>query len=483
MQSLLDYSIEKVYNSNRNAKIMLKKAERWIIMNRDIIKELTIWKTRKDRKPLLLTGVRQCGKTYSLLQFAQEQFQDVAYFNFEEDDTLSAVFDHDYKVNRIIDELGSVIRRKEILPGKTLVIFDEIQACPRAITSLKYFCENLPELHLIGAGSLLGVALRAENISFPVGKVNRLEMFPMSFSEFVSADGGENLINGLGKTDPALEIPAYYTVPLIRYLKLYYLIGGMPEVVRIWTETHSFEKVMEKQDEILSDYADDFGKHAPPAELTKIRLIWESIPSQLAKDNNKFVFSHVKSGMRAKDLEDALEWLVNAGLVSKLFLVEKPQIPLSGEADRTAFKVYLSDTGLLCRRARIHYRTIMDSDDQFIHFKGALTENYVLTQLRALHINTWFWRSAANAEIDFLTDEKGCLLPIEVKSADNTKAKSLHLFCSRYSPALAIKTSLKNVGDSWDGNTHVRSLPLYALFRLKETIDLEIGISQPSDPS
>lgn len=437
-------------------------------MKRDVTDWLVSWKNRSDRKPLLVTGVRQCGKTYTIRQFGEKEFEDVAYFNFEEDDTLASLFQNDFKVDRILDDLGSVSRGKKITPGKTLVILDEIQACPRAITSLKYFCEEMPKLHIIAAGSLLGVAIRDRNISFPVGKVNRLTMYPMSFTEFVEADGGEGLIDGLRRMEPGQEIPAAYTVPLQRYLKRYYVIGGMPEVVRTWVETHDFEKAVEIQDEILQDFADDFGKHAPAGELVRIRSIWESVPVQLAKENNKFVFSHVKSGARAKDLEDALDWLVNAGLVYKLNLVEKPQVPLSGEADVSWFKVYLADVGLLCRRSHIHYRTILDGDEQFIRYKGALTENYVLTQLKAMHMDAWFWKSSSSAEVDFLTENRGTPLPIEVKSADNTKAKSLHMFCSRYSPKLAVKTSLKNVGDFYDGDTHVWSIPLYAFSRLPD---------------
>ena len=440
-------------------------------MKRNIMSRLVEWKNRSHRKPLLLTGVRQCGKTYIIREFGKEEFEDTAYFNFEEDETLSSAFDHDFKIERILDDLGSIRRGEKIVPGKSLLILDEIQACPRAITSLKYFCENQPDLHVIAASSLLGVAIGKENTSFPVGKVNRITMFPMSFDEFVCADGGENLIEALKKMDPDREIPDLYAVPLIRYLKLYYVIGGMPEVVRQWAETHQMEAVSEKQDEILQDYADDFGKHAPIAELPKIRMIWESIPSQLAKDNHKFIFSHVKSGCRAKELENAVRWLVDAGLIYPLYLVERPEIPLSGEADYTSYKVYMADCGLLCRRTNVHFRTILDGDEQFIHFKGALTETYVLTQLKALGLNAWYWTSSANAEIDFLTDHGGKITLIEVKSADNTKAKSLKLFCERYRPERAMKTSLKNVGMNLAGSTQVWSLPLYALFNLEKYLN------------
>ena len=281
-------------------------------MKREITSRLREWKVRDDRKPLLITGLRQCGKTYTIRAFGEEEFEDVAYFNFEEDDALKAVFDHDYKTGRILDELGSVIREKTIVPGKTLLVLDEIQECPRAITSLKYFCENMPELHVIAAGSLLGVAFGKNQTSFPVGKVNRMEMGPMSFREFVAADGGEKYLNGMDRLDPTEEISQLYTIPMIRYLKLYYIVGGMPEVVKTWTATHDFARVTEKQDEILKDYENDFGKHAPVEELPRIRAIWESVPIQIARENNKFMFSHVKKGSRAKDLEDAMEWETGA---------------------------------------------------------------------------------------------------------------------------------------------------------------------------
>lgn len=444
-------------------------------MERKTLSHLLKWKEKKNRKPLLVTGVRQCGKTYIIKEFGKTEFEDTAYFNFDGNTGLKSVFDYDFDVTRIIDELANVVYGKKIVAGKTLVVFDEIQDCPRAIQSLKYFCENMPELHLIAAGSLLGVALRKEGISFPVGKVDRLEMYPMSFEEFVVADGGEKYINGLKKLACEREIPEMYTVPLEKYMKNYYIIGGMPEAVQVWIDTHDYKEVEEVQSRILKDYADDFGKHTTPDTATKVRLIWDAIPSQIAKDNNKFIFSHVKQGARAKDLEDALEWLVNAGIAYKLNLVPTPELPLSGMADSTYFKVYMSDVGLLRKKSNVNYRTILDGDVSYIHYKGALTENYVMTQLKTMGIDSYFWRTKADAEIDFITDYEGILLPIEVKSADNTKAKSLHLFCNRYHPKLAVKTSLKNVGDNMDGDTHVWSIPLYCIFRLKEYVTHEMG--------
>lgn len=444
-------------------------------VERKTLSRLQKWKDKKNRKPLLMTGVRQCGKTYIIKEFGKKEFEDTAYFNFDGNTGLKSIFDYDFDVERIIDELSNVVHGKKIIPGKTLVVFDEIQDCSRAIQSLKYFCENMPELHVIAAGSLLGVALRNEGVSFPVGKVDRIEMYPMSFEEFVIADGGQKYIDGINKIAFEREIPDLYTVPLEKYLKNYYIVGGMPEAVQTWVDTHDYKEVDEVQNRIIKDYADDFGKHTTPDTATKVRLIWDAIPSQIARDNNKFIFSHVKQGARAKDLEDALEWIVNAGIAYKLNMVSNPELPLSGMADNTYFKVYMSDVGLLRKKSNINYRTILEGDVSYIHFKGALTENYIMTQLKCMGVESYFWRTKADAEMDFISDYEGLLLPIEVKSADNTKAKSLHLFCNRYNPKMAIKTSLKNVGDNMDGDTHVWSIPLYVFFRLKEYVAHEMG--------
>ena len=444
-------------------------------MERTTLSKLLKWKEKKHRKPLLMTGVRQCGKTYIIREFGKKEFESMAYFNFDGNAGLKSIFDFDFDVERIVDELANIVYGDKIISGKTLVVFDEIQDCPRAIQSLKYFCENMPDLHIIAAGSLLGVALRKEGMSFPVGKIDRMEMYPMSFEEFVIADGGKKYIDGIKKMKFESEIPEIYTVPFEKYLKNYYIIGGMPEAVQTWVDTHDYKEVEEVQDRILKDYADDFGKHTTPDTATKIRLIWDAIPSQIARDNNKFIFSHVKKGARSKDLEDALEWLVHAGIAYKLNLVSNPELPLAGMADHTYFKVYMADVGLLRRKSNVNYRTILEGDTSFIHFKGALTENYIMTQLKCLGVESYFWRTKADAEIDFISDHEGILLPIEVKSADNTKAKSLHMFCNRYQPKMAVKTSLKNVGDNMDGDTHGWSIPLYMIYRLKEYVAYEMG--------
>lgn len=444
-------------------------------MLRKDYEKLLKWKNKTSRKPLLVLGVRQCGKTYLVKEFGSKEFENMAYINFDGNKGLQSIFDYDFDINRILDEIGSVVLNKKIIPGKTLLFLDEIQDCPRAIQSLKYFCENLPELHVIAAGSLLGIALKEQGISFPVGKVQRLEMFPMSFEEFVIADGGEKYLNGMSKLPLEREISELYSVPMQKYLQNYYIVGGMPEAVKIWIQTHDYNQVEEIQNQILKDYADDFGKHTTPDTAIKIKLIWDAIPSQIAKDNNKFIFSHVKEGARAKDLEDALEWLVSAGLVYKLNLVQTPQLPLESMKDNTYFKIYMADVGLLRKKSNVNYRTILNGDESFIQFKGAFSENYIMSELKSLGVSAYFWRTKADAEVDFISDYEGVLFPIEVKSATNTKAKSLQLFCKRFSPKLAFKASLKNVGDNMMEETHIWNIPLYIFFRIKEYIKTEMG--------
>lgn len=441
-----------------------------MIMKRFIMQDLLKWRDNPRRKPLLLTGVRQCGKTYILKEFGRQYFEDVAYFNFEEDETLTSVFDHNFDVDRILDELGSVVLGKTIVPGKTLVIFDEVQKSGRAVTALKYFCENKRELHLVAAGSLSGVALKRDEVSYPVGKVDELIMYPMTFDEYVIADGGERLLKGLEKVELKRELPALYTVPMEKHLRNYFIIGGMPEVVATWAETHSYEDAQAVQDNLLQGYERDFSQHAPLAEIPKIRQVWNSVPEQLARENNKFIFSHVRKGVRSKDLEDSLEWLIDAGLIYKQSLVEKPELPLSYMADSTYFKVFMADVGLLRRKSGIHYKTILNGDENYARFKGTLAENYVATQMISFGFPCYFWRSGNSAEVDFLTEYDGKIVPIEVKAADNTRAKSIRQYITRYHPKIAVKMSLKNVGDNEEGTSWVVSLPLYQVSRLADYI-------------
>lgn len=434
-------------------------------MKRCLEEKLIEWKNSPDRKPLLLRGVRQCGKTYLLKKFAEKYYTDVAYFNFEENESLQSAFEGDLDPQRIIIELG-VFRGKKINPGTTLIIFDEIQFCNRAITALKYFQENAGEYHLVCAGSLLGIAL-AKPLSFPVGKVDFLTLRPMNFYEFLIANGEKLLGEYLTELEPNAKISQLIHEKLIMYLKNYYLTGGMPEVVRVWCDTHDIEKVKTVQQKILDSYELDFAKHARSHDFPKLSAIWRSIPGQLSKENSKFVFSQVKKGWRAKDLEDALEWLISAGLVYKVYKIEKPFLPLSAYADQTFFKLYLADVGLLGRIARLPADVILDWSDTYKEFKGTLTENYVLTELMASSGETpYYWKSQNKAEVDFITQAGSEIVPLEVKSTTNDRSKSLAEYCKRYTPNYAVKASLKPLS----GDDNVRNIPLYLIGRMAELL-------------
>ena len=440
-------------------------------MYREITGKLSEWKSNANRKPLLVTGVRQCGKTYIIKKFAQENFKAFVYINFEESEQLSAIFDYDYDVKRIVHELELHFKSR-IVPGDTCVFMDEIQECPRAITALKYFCENMRELHLICAGSLLGVAIRKKQISFPVGKVNRLELHPMDFREFVLASGRTDLIQVFEQWPVERPIPDLYSVQMKKLLSEYYIVGGMPEAVKTWIDSESIEDVEQVQNDILRDYADDFSKHAPESDIVKIRWIWDSIPVQLAKENRKFIFSHVKEGKRSTDLEDALQWLVDAGLVARLHMVEEPESPLSGFADKTYFKVYMCDIGLLRVKSRVAAETILGEDPSYIRFKGAFAENYVFNELISAGKEPYFWRSGNTAEVDFIFENRSNLIPVEVKSADNTQAKSYKQFCEKYKPGIGFKLSQKNIAVNTLGETRTFSIPLYLTWNLERILNV-----------
>ncbi len=439
-------------------------------MWRKIERDLLAWKNRSNRKPLVLSGIRQCGKTYSLRNFGKEAFANCAYFNFEAQPGLSSIFDQDFDTGRILRELSG-IGGMPIVEGKTLLIFDEVQESPRAITSLKYFCEEKPSLHIACAGSLLGTSVRQEGFSFPVGKVERLFMFPMTFYEFARANQGCELLDVLEEMDVDREIPAAYADRMKDLLRQYFIVGGMPAVVSAWAGAHDLQGIEAIQENLLRDYENDFSKHASRSDIPKIHMIWNSIPVQIAKENNKFVFSHVKKGVRAKELEDALQWLQDAGMIHKNELVAKPETPLSFGADSTYFKVFLPDVGLLRRRANLAARDIISGNENYRRFKGAFAENYVMTELVAMGFRPYFWRSGNTAEIDFLIEGGGGIVPIEVKAADNARAKSLALYISRYHPQRAFKTSLRNVGVTRLGNTALWSLPLYMLWKLEKYLE------------
>ena len=431
-------------------------------MERNLKYDLLNWKYDDGRKPLILKGVRQCGKTYLLKDFGKRFYESCAYFNFEENDALKKVFEKDYDTSRIIFELGLYFG-KTIEPEKTLLILDEIQECGRAITAMKYFCENAPEYHIVCAGSLLGIALQKQ-LSFPVGKVDFLTLYPMSFSEFLRATESDQLadfVEGFTKGD---NLPDVIGEKLANLLRQYYITGGMPEVVETWRNSHSIEQVETVQQSIINSYELDFAKHAPTKDFPKLSAIWRSIPEQLAKENTKFIFSHVKKGWRSKDLEDALEWLIGAGLVYKVCKIEKPFIPLSSYADDTSFKLYMSDVGLLRKLSKLPYEVVLDATPYYREFKGSMTENYVLCELlKSVDDTAYYWSSGNVAEVDFVIQSGVEIVPIEVKSEKNVKARSLSEYRKKYEPKYAVKTSMKT---DTDGES-VLNIPLYLIARLK----------------
>ncbi len=434
-------------------------------MKRLLYKDLLNWKKSNDRKPLILKGVRQCGKTWLLKEFGKNNYEDIAYFNFEGNTSLQEIFSQDLDVTRIIEELG-IINNKKINPITTLIIFDEIQFCNKALTSLKYFYENAPEYHIVCAGSLLGITL-SKPLSFPVGKVDFLELKPMNFYEFLLANNENLLIEYLEKN--VEKITATFKNKLINYLKYYYIVGGMPEVVDKWVTTKDIEQVEKIQDIILNSYELDFAKHAPLSDTPKLSLIWDYIPKELSKENSKFVYGHAKHGARAKDLEDALQWLISAGLCYKVNKIEKPNVPMSSYADIQSFKIYMCDVGLLRRKAKVDASIILANDiNVYKEFKGAMAENFALLELLSLKNGNipYYWTSGNTAEVDFVWQFKDKIIPIEVKAGENIGSRSLILYRQKYKPELALKFSLKNL-DIQDGFMNV---PLYLIWNLEQFI-------------
>lgn len=431
-------------------------------MERTLIHELLAWKEKENHKPLILKGVRQCGKTYLLKDFGNRYYDNVAYFNFEETDSLISVFEKDYDTKRIILELELFLGRS-IKPDTTLIILDEIQECGRALTAMKYFCENAPEYHIVCAGSLLGIALQ-QQLSFPVGKVDFLTLYPMSFSEFLRACGSETLADYIENFKKGDTVPEPIGDKLTTFLRQYYITGGMPEVVSTWQKTNNIEEVERVQQNIINSYELDFAKHAPTRDFPKLTAIWRSIPEQLAKENTKFIFSHVKKGWRSKDLEDALEWLIAAGLVYKVCKIEKPFIPLSSYADDSSFKLYMADIGILRKLSKLPYEVVLDATPNYKEFKGSLTENYVLCELvKSVDETLYYWSSGNTAEVDFILQSASEIVPIEVKSERNVKARSLAEYRKKYTPKYSVKTSMKNETKGEE----VLNIPLYLISALE----------------
>ncbi len=429
-------------------------------MYRKIIDFLEKWKSSRHRKPLILQGARQVGKTYSILEFGRTHYENVAYFNFETNPKLNATFEENITPDYLIPIL-SHIAGQTIIKEKTLIVFDEIQLCERALTSLKYFCENEPDYHIISAGSLLGVAVNRQTFSFPVGKVDMKTLYPMDLEEFMLALGEQELVSRIRncfQTDTPL--PSALHDAAMGLYRQYLVVGGMPECVMQFAETGDYILVRHTQDTILASYLNDMSKYNNQNEIKKTRLAYDTITAQLSKKNTRFQYKLIKKGGRASEFENAIEWLTLSGIVSRVFKVEQVKKPLENYRDIDAFKIYVSDLGLLCAKKDLAANDILYMVDEINDFKGGMAENYVNVQLSINGYRTYYWESARGAEIDFVIQREGQLIPIEVKSADNTRAKSLKVYMDMYKPAYAIKLSAKNFGRE----DNKKIVPLYAAF-------------------
>ena len=423
-------------------------------MRRFITEELIKWKESKTRKPLILKGARQVGKTYILKEFGKNNYENVAYFNFDHDDGLSDLFLNTKNPIRIIEQL-SLVNGKKINPETTLIIFDEIQECPNALNSLKYFCEEANNYHIACAGSLLGI--RLSKTSFPVGKVDFLNLYPMTFSEFLIADGSENLVEVMKQTKDISAIPKIFESQLIEKLKVYFILGGMPEVIYSWVNDKDIEKVNTIQKNILDSYESDFSKHIEATEANKVSLIWNGIPSQLARENKKFVYQVVKEGARAREYEGALNWLNDANLICKCYLVNKCAFPLKAYNDLSAYKIYMNDVGLLRRMSNLDSSIILEGNKLFEEFKGSFTENYVADTLNYLLGESPNYYTFDRNEIDFVIQRKNKIIPIEVKSDKSTNNNSLTKYNLKNDNDVSLRFSLNNL--SKDGK--IINIPLY----------------------
>ena len=424
-------------------------------MNRLAIQELITWKNAKIRKPLIIQGARQVGKTWLMKEFGKQEFRNVAYLNFESSNRLKEIFLSDFNIERIIAVIEIEVKQK-IDPQNTLLIFDEIQEAERGLTALKYFYEQAPEYHIVAAGSLLGISTQKNN-SFPVGKVDFMSMFPMSFMEFLGNIGERQLANQLQNKN--WELIAVFHEKLVEILRLYYFIGGMPEAVSNYIDYKNLDTVRSIQQKILAGYENDFAKHAPNEIVPRIRLVWNALISQLAKENKKFIYGQIKKGGRAKDFETAINWLVDAGLVLKVNRIEKPILPLNAYADFDAFKLFLLDIGLLNAIADLDQIILLEKNNILIEFKGALTEQFVCQQLK-IKKDLYYWTASnATAEVDFVLQSQNEIIPIEVKAEENLKSKSLKVYVEKYTPKTAIRTSMSKFRqEDW-----LTNVPLYGV--------------------
>jgi hypothetical protein len=426
-------------------------------MYRTAMENLLIWKRKKNKKPLIIRGARQVGKTWLMKEFGKTAYKETVYISFDNNSRMQTLFDGDLNVERIITGLELYAAHK-IDAENTLLIFDEIQEVPKALTSLKYFNENAPQYQIVCAGSMLGVALH-QGTSFPVGKVEFLDLYPLSFFEFMQAMGKEQYVKLLQNSD--FEMATTFKQEYVDLLKHYYYVGGMPEVVLNFSENKDFNEAREIQRRILSAYEQDFSKHAPNEVVPRIRMLWNSIPAQLAKENKKFIYGLIKEGARAKEYELAMLWLTDCGLVHKVQRVIKPNLPLKAYEDLKAFKLFLVDIGLLSCMTGLRQQTLLDGNDLFKEFKGALTEQYVLQQLKTLKdVQTYYWTAERGmAEVDFIIDNGSDIIPIEVKAEANLQAKSLKVYREKFQPKLSIRTSMADYKkEDW-----LLNLPLWAL--------------------
>lgn len=431
-------------------------------MYRVAIEELYKWKEGKRRKPLIIEGARQVGKTWLMKEFGNRAYENTVYINFDSNSRMAELFASDLNTERLIMGLELYAGRK-IDPTNTLLIFDEVQEVPRALSSLKYFYEDVPQYHIICAGSLLGIALHG-GTSFPVGKVDFLTLYPLSFKEFLAATTGERFSELLDEQDYQMITPFKQTY--IDALKQYYFVGGMPEAVESFIEEKDFIEVRKIQKRILAAYEQDFSKHAPIDIVPKIRMVWNSIPSQLAKESKKFIYGLVREGGRAKEYEAAIMWLCDCGLVHKVGRVNAAGIPLKVYEDLKAFKLFIVDVGLLGCMTGLRQRTLLDGNDLFVEFKGALTEQYVCQQLKTIgDLGIYYYTNDRNScEVDFILDTGEQIIPVEVKAEINLKAKSLRTYCEKYSPEISIRTSMADFKrEDW-----LINLPLYAIEEICE---------------
>ena len=426
-------------------------------MYRSAMEQLNKWKQKTNKKPLIIRGARQVGKTWLMKEFGKTAYEKTVYINFDNNPQMKELFSLDMRIDRIIMGIELYVGHK-ISPHNTLLIFDEVQEVPKALSSLKYFNETAPEYQIVCAGSLLGIALH-QGTSFPVGKVEFMDLYPLSFTEFMRAMGKEQFVDLLDKGD--FEMATMFRQDYVDLLKYYYYVGGMPEVVQSFVDNRDFNEAREIQECILAAYEQDFSKHAPNEVVPRIRMLWNSIPAQLTKENKKFIYGIIKEGARAKDYETALMWLTDCGLVHKVYRVTAPSIPLKAYEDLKAFKLFLADVGLLGCMVRLNQSVLLNGNELFKEFKGALTEQYVLQQLKTVKgVDTYYWTNdRGNAEIDFLIDTGNEVVPIEVKAETNLKAKSLKTFCEKYNPKMAIRTSMTDYKqEDW-----LLNLPLWAV--------------------